>query len=229
MAVLKQTSPTASPAAPQAKALKHHAVGEHEPRCFQRMVQPCLSCLPGHACFTPSIAPRGLSGPLSGAGQSRYSLDRIERGDTRGTDERIEDGDEGRREAPRRHHPAHQCRAEGSRYRGARPRQDRPGRRHSGLLQKLIKSRQESVEIYDKAGRIDLATQEREEIAVIQTFLPQPLSAEEADAAISAAIAETGASSIKDMGRVIGVLRANYAGRMDIAQASAAVKAKLGG
>ncbi|HEY0146904.1 MAG TPA: GatB/YqeY domain-containing protein [Methylovirgula sp.] len=98
-----------------------------------------------------------------------------------------------------------------------------------GLLQKLIKSRQESVEIYDKAGRIDLATQEREEIAVIQTFLPQPLSAEEADAAISAAIAETGASSIKDIGRVIGVLRANYAGRMDIAQASAAVKAKLGG
>jgi uncharacterized protein YqeY len=97
------------------------------------------------------------------------------------------------------------------------------------LLQKLVKSRQESVEIYDKAGRDDLATQEREEIAVIQSFLPQPLSEAETDAAIAAAIAETGASSIKDMGKVVGVLRANYAGRMDIAKASAAVKAKLGG
>jgi uncharacterized protein len=97
------------------------------------------------------------------------------------------------------------------------------------LLQKLVKSRQESVEIYDKAGRDDLATQEREEIAVIQSFLPQPLSEGETDAAIAAAIAETGASSIKDMGKVVGVLRANYAGRMDIAKASAAVKAKLGG
>jgi uncharacterized protein len=97
------------------------------------------------------------------------------------------------------------------------------------LLQKLIKSRQESVEIYDKAGRDDLATQEREEIAVIQSFLPQPLSEAETDAAIASAIAETGASSIKDMGKVVGVLRANYAGRMDIAKASAAVKAKLGG
>jgi uncharacterized protein len=97
------------------------------------------------------------------------------------------------------------------------------------LLQKLVKSRQESVEIYDKAGRDDLATQEREEIAVIQSFLPQPLSEAETEAAIAAAIAETGASSIKDMGKVVGVLRANYAGRMDIAKASAAVKAKLGG
>jgi uncharacterized protein len=96
------------------------------------------------------------------------------------------------------------------------------------LMQKLIKSRQESVEIYDKAGRVDLATQEREEIAVIQSFLPQPLSEAETEAAITAAIAETGASSIKDMGKVVGVLRANYAGRMDIAKASAAVKAKLG-
>ncbi len=98
-----------------------------------------------------------------------------------------------------------------------------------GLLQKLIKSRQESAEIYEKAGRPELAAQEREEIAIIQSFLPQPLSAAEAEAAIAAAIAETGAASIKDMGRVIGVLKAKYAGRMDIGKASAAVKAKLGG
>jgi uncharacterized protein len=97
------------------------------------------------------------------------------------------------------------------------------------LLQKQVKSRQESVEIYDKAGRVDLATQEREEIAIIQSFLPQPLSPEETEAAIAAAIAETGAASIKDMGKVVGVLRAKYAGRLDMAKASAVVKVKLGG
>jgi uncharacterized protein len=97
------------------------------------------------------------------------------------------------------------------------------------LLQKLVKSRQESLEIYEKAGRDDLATQEREEIGVIQTFLPQPLSEAEVEAAISSAIAETGAASIKDMGKVVGVLRSKYAGRLDVAKASALVKAKLGG
>ena len=97
------------------------------------------------------------------------------------------------------------------------------------LLQKLVKSRQESVEIYDKAGREDLATQEREEIAVIQSFLPQPLSEAETEAAIAEAIAETGAGSIKDMGKVVGVLRAKYAGLMYIDKSSATVKAKLGG
>jgi uncharacterized protein len=96
------------------------------------------------------------------------------------------------------------------------------------LLQKLVKSRQESLEIYEKAGRDDLATQEREEIGVIQTFLPQPLSEAEVEAAISSAIAETGAASIKDMGKVVGVLRSKYAGRLDVAKASALVKAKLG-
>jgi uncharacterized protein YqeY len=98
-----------------------------------------------------------------------------------------------------------------------------------GLLQKLIKSRQESAEIYEKAGRAALAAQEREEIAIIQGFLPQPLSAAETEAAIAAAIAETSAASIRDMGKVVGVLKAKYAGRMDIGKASAAVKAKLGG
>jgi hypothetical protein len=97
------------------------------------------------------------------------------------------------------------------------------------LLQKLIKSRQESAEIYEKAGRTDLSTQEREEIAIIQSFLPQPLSEAETEAAVAAAIAETGATSIKDMGKVVGALKAKYAGRMDIGKASAKVKAKLGG
>jgi uncharacterized protein YqeY len=96
------------------------------------------------------------------------------------------------------------------------------------LLQKMVKSRQESVEIYDKAGRVDLATQEREEIAIIRSFLPQQMSEAEVAAAIDAAVAETGASSIKDMGKVIGVLKGKFAGRMDFGKASAAVKAKLG-
>jgi uncharacterized protein len=97
------------------------------------------------------------------------------------------------------------------------------------LFQKLIKSRQESAEIYEKAGRQELATQEREEIAIIQSFLPQPLSEAEADAAIDAAIAESGATSIKDMGKVVGALKAKYAGRLDMGKASGKVKAKLGG
>jgi uncharacterized protein len=97
------------------------------------------------------------------------------------------------------------------------------------LLQKLVKSRQESAEIYEKAGRTDLSTQERGEIAIIQSFLPQPLSPDEVDAAIAAAVAETGAASIKDMGKVIGALKGKFAGRMDFGAASALVKAKLGG
>ncbi len=97
------------------------------------------------------------------------------------------------------------------------------------LLQKMVKSRKESLEIYEKAGRADLATQESEEIAIIQSFLPSQLSEVEVEQAIVAAIAETGAASIKDMGRVVGALKGKYAGRMDFGKASALVKAKLGG
>ena len=96
------------------------------------------------------------------------------------------------------------------------------------LLQKMVKSRQESLEIYEKAGRADLARQEGEEIAVIKSFLPESLDEAAVEAAITAAIAETGAASIKDMGKVVGALKAKYAGRMDFAKASASVKAKLG-
>jgi len=96
------------------------------------------------------------------------------------------------------------------------------------LLQKMTKSRKESQEIYEKAGRLDLSTQEAEEISVINSFLPQQLSGSEVEAAIAAAIAETGASSVKDMGKVVGALKAQFAGRMDFATASARVKAILG-
>jgi uncharacterized protein YqeY len=97
------------------------------------------------------------------------------------------------------------------------------------LLQKMVKSRKESLEIYEKAGRTDLATQESEEIAVIHSFLPQQLTEAEVEQAISTAIAETGAASIKDMGRVVGALKGKYAGRMDFGKASALVKEKLSG
>ena len=98
-----------------------------------------------------------------------------------------------------------------------------------GLLQKMIKQRQESVEMYKKGGRDDLVKQEEEEIAVISVYLPKQMSEGEVAAAIDAAIAETGAAGMKDMGKVIGVLRAKYAGQMDFGKASGAVKAKLGG
>jgi uncharacterized protein len=96
------------------------------------------------------------------------------------------------------------------------------------LLQKMVKSRKESQEIYEKAGRVDLAAQEREEIAIIESFLPSQMSEAETEQAIAAVIAETGAASIKDMGRVVGALKGKFAGRMDFGKASALVKGKLG-
>jgi uncharacterized protein YqeY len=95
------------------------------------------------------------------------------------------------------------------------------------LLQKMIKQREESVTLYEKGGRKELADQERGEIGVIASFLPKQMSDDEMNAAIAAAIAETGASSMKDMGKVIGALRGKYAGQMDFGKASAVVKGKL--
>jgi uncharacterized protein YqeY len=96
-----------------------------------------------------------------------------------------------------------------------------------GLLQKMIKQRQESVELYEKGGRAELAAAEREEIAVISAYLPKQMSDDEVKAAVAAAITETAASGIKDMGKVIGALKAKYAGQMDFGRASGVVKAAL--
>jgi uncharacterized protein len=98
-----------------------------------------------------------------------------------------------------------------------------------GVLQKMIKQRQESVELYEKGGREELAAQERAEILVISAYLPKQMSDEDVTAAVSATIAETGASGIKDMGKVIGALKAKYAGLMDFGKASGVVKAALTG
>jgi len=98
-----------------------------------------------------------------------------------------------------------------------------------GVLQKMIKQRQEAIELYDKGGRAELAAQEREEIAVISAYLPRQMSEDDVKAAISAAIAETNAAGMKDMGKVIGVLKAKYTGQMDFSKASSLVKAALTG
>ena len=98
-----------------------------------------------------------------------------------------------------------------------------------GILQKMIKQRQESVEMYKKGGREDLVKQEEEEIAVISAYLPKQMSDAEVSAAIDAAIKETGAAGMKDMGKVIAILRGKYAGQMDFGKASGLVKGKLNG
>jgi uncharacterized protein YqeY len=97
------------------------------------------------------------------------------------------------------------------------------------VLQKMIKQRQEAVELYDKGGRTELAAQEREEIAVISAYLPKQMSEDEVKTAITNAIAETGAAGIRDMGKVIGVLKTKYTGQMDFGKASGLVKAALTG
>ena len=97
------------------------------------------------------------------------------------------------------------------------------------LLQKMVKSRQESLSLYEQAGREDLAAQERGEIAVIQEFLPAQMSEDDVKSAIATAISETGAASMKDMGKVVAALKAKYTGQMDFAKASAMVKAALAG
>jgi uncharacterized protein YqeY len=98
-----------------------------------------------------------------------------------------------------------------------------------GVLQKMIKQRQEAVELYDRGGRAELAAAEREEIAVISAYLPKQMSDDEVKAAIAAVIKDSGAAGIKDMGKVISALKAKYAGQMDFAKASGLVKAALTG
>lgn len=97
------------------------------------------------------------------------------------------------------------------------------------LLQKMVKQRQESLAIFEREKREDLAAIERAEIAIITSFLPQQLDEAAVKAAITAAIAETGAGGIKDMGKVVGALKAKYSGQMDFGKASGLVKAALAG
>ncbi|MCK0196777.1 GatB/YqeY domain-containing protein [Ancylobacter sp. 6x-1] len=96
-----------------------------------------------------------------------------------------------------------------------------------GLLTKMIKQREESAKVYEEAGRVDLATQERDEVVVIQGFLPKQMTEAEAAAAVKAVIEEIGAQGLKDMGRTMAALKERYTGTMDFAKASGTVKGLL--
>ena len=97
------------------------------------------------------------------------------------------------------------------------------------LLQKMVKQREESLGIYEKAGREDLAVVEREEIAILSEFLPKGLSEAEVEAAIIDAIRKTGAVGAKDMGKVVASLKADFPGRIDFGKASAKIRTALAG
>jgi uncharacterized protein YqeY len=93
-----------------------------------------------------------------------------------------------------------------------------------GILAKMIKQRQESARAYEEGGRLDLADQEREEATIIREYLPRQMSESEVERAVAAAIEDTGASSIRDMGKVMAHLKARHTGKMDFARAGAAIK-----
>ena len=95
------------------------------------------------------------------------------------------------------------------------------------VLTRMVKQRRDSARAYEEAARLDLAEKEIAEIAVIETFLPRQMTEDEMTTAVDAAIAETGATSVRDIGKVMGVLKARHAGEMDFGKAGAIVKAKL--
>jgi Uncharacterized conserved protein len=97
------------------------------------------------------------------------------------------------------------------------------------LFGKLVKSREDSIALYEKGGRPELAEAEKAEIAILHEFMPRQLDETETKAAIAAVVAETGAASLKDMGKVMAALKERYTGTMDFGKAGALVKAQLGG
>jgi hypothetical protein len=98
-----------------------------------------------------------------------------------------------------------------------------------GIVEKLIKQRKDSISQFQAAGRDDLVAAEQAELAVLQAYLPEQLSTAEVEAAVAAAISESGAASAKDMGKVMGLLKPRLAGRADMGQVSALIKARLAG
>ena len=95
------------------------------------------------------------------------------------------------------------------------------------VMQTMVRQRHESIKMYEQGGRDDLVDREKQEIGIIQGFLPLPMSAEKMTEAVAAVLAETGASSLKDMGRTMALLRERHAGQMDFAAASAMLKERL--
>jgi len=97
------------------------------------------------------------------------------------------------------------------------------------MLQTMVKQRRDAIVLYEQGGRQELAQQEREEIEVIEGFMPKQLSEDEVQAAVDGLIRETGAAGIKDMGRVMAELKTRYSGQMDFTKASGLVRARLAG
>jgi len=97
------------------------------------------------------------------------------------------------------------------------------------MLQSMVKQRRDSIDMYEQGGRLELAEQEKQEIAIIERFLPKQMGEDEIAATVSSLIEELGATSLKDMGPTMTALRERYAGQMDFAKASAIVKARLAG
>jgi uncharacterized protein YqeY len=97
----------------------------------------------------------------------------------------------------------------------------------TAILAKMVKQRRESARAYEEAGRLELAEQELDEIGIVEEFLPKRLSDEEVEGAVGAAIAETGATSVRDMGRVMGVLKGRYPGQIDFGRVGPMVKSRL--
>ena len=98
----------------------------------------------------------------------------------------------------------------------------------TAIMSRMVKQRHESARAYEEGGRLELAEKELSEIKIIEEFLPKQLSEDEAEAAVDAAIAEVGAASIRDMGKVMAVLKGEYTGRMDFGKAGPMVKNRLG-
>lgn len=96
-----------------------------------------------------------------------------------------------------------------------------------GIIEKMLKQRRDSISQFEQGGRQDLADKEKQELVLLQAYMPQALGADEIAAAVAAAVAETGAAAPSDMGKVMAVLKPKLAGRADMSQVSAAVKAQL--
>lgn len=97
------------------------------------------------------------------------------------------------------------------------------------MLQSMVKQRRDSIDMYEQGGRLELAEQEKQEIVIIERFLPKQMSEDEINDVVSALITEIGATGLKDMGNTMSALRERFAGQMDFAKASAIVKARLAG
>ena len=96
------------------------------------------------------------------------------------------------------------------------------------VIEKMIKQRREAIAQFEAGGRADLAAKELAEVALLQTYMPEPLSQAEVEALVAAAITETGAASVKDMGKVMALVKTRAAGRADMSAVSAIIKSKLG-